>query len=425
MSPVHVRKTRPGRIVRTAAAMLALVLVAAACGGDEASDGAVATTTTSAPPTTDDHDHEHEEEHEDDDGHDHDDDGHDHDDEDGHDHDDDGHDHDDEDGHDHETTRNEHEDDDGHDHDEDGHDDDDGHDHDDAQATQYPLTIDNCGTEVVFEAAPQRAITVDTSLAETLVALGVSDRIVGTYFDFQNSGIAPENRTALDELAVLGEGGYPSREAVISLAPDFVFAFSEWDFSQEGSPTREDLAGVPIYASEIFACDEGVGSVQDSFEEILELGKIFDRQAEAQAIVDEQTARLAAIEAAVADLERPKAIYWDAYDFENVRLLPFGLYRDAAVRAGADVLFPEVTDDNPVSKEQIATSEVEIVLAIDYGPELTAPLLPLMVELVSATPAGEKGEDGVIAVTNYPPNLHAVDLVDAIARVLHSDISLN
>ena len=295
----------------------------------------------------------------------------------------------------------------------------------DAQTTQYPLMIDNCGTELVFEAAPQRVITVDTSLAETLVALGVSDRIVGTYFDFQNIGIAPENRTVLDELTVLGEGGYPSREAVISLAPDFVFSFTEYDFSQEGSPTREDLAGVSIYSSEMFECDEGVGTVQDSLAEILELGMIFDRQAEARAIVDEQTARLAHIETAVADLKSPKVIYWDAYDFENVRLLPYGVYRDAAVRAGADVLFPEVTDANPVSKEQIATSDVEVVLAIDYGPDLTTPLLPLMVELVSATPAGEKGEDGVIAVTNYPPNLHAVDLAEAIARALHPDIDLN
>ena len=407
MSRVQVPKARPGRIARTAAAIFALLLVATACGEDEASETTVATTvvaetttTTSAPPATheqeddhDDHDHDHDEEHEDD-----------HDDHDDHDHE-----HDEE----HEDDHDDHAD---HDHDEE---------HEDDQATQYPLTIDNCGAEVIFEAAPQNVITLDTSLAETLVALGVSDRIVGTYFDFQNSGIAPENRTVLDELTVLGEGGYPSREAVISLAPDFVFAYSEWDFSQEGSPTREDLAGVPIYASEIYACDGGVGTVLDSFEEILVLGMIFDRQAEAQAIVDEQMARLAEIEAAVADLVHPKVIYWDAYDFENVRLLPFGLYRDAAVRAGADVLFPEVTDENPVSKEQIATSDVEIVLAIDYGPDLTAPLLPLMVELVSATPAGERGEDGVIAVTNYPPHLHAVDLVEEIARVLHPDLNLN
>ena len=95
MLRVQVPKAGPGRIARTAAAMLALVLVAAACGGDEASDATVATTviteattTTAAPPTTDDHEHEeddHDHEHEDDDEHmdDHDDD-HEHEDDDEH-----------------------------------------------------------------------------------------------------------------------------------------------------------------------------------------------------------------------------------------------------------------------------------------------------------------------------------------------------
>ena len=48
-----------------------------------------------------------------------------------------------------------------------------------ALTTQYPLTIDNCGTEIVIDAAPQNAVVLDTSLAETLVALGVVD--TGTY----------------------------------------------------------------------------------------------------------------------------------------------------------------------------------------------------------------------------------------------------
>jgi len=293
-----------------------------------------------------------------------------------------------------------------------------------ALTTQYPLTIDNCGTEIVIDAAPQNAVVVDTSLAETLVALGVVDRIAATYFDFENGGIDPANRTALDTLTVLGDGGYPSREAVVSIGPDLVFAFGDSDFEQEGAPTRTDLEGTPIYRSEAFGCAEGVGVIEDSFEEILELGMIFDRQAEAQAIVDEQQARLAAVEQAVADLEKPKVIYWDAYDVENIRLLPFGYFQDAATRAGAEVLFADVTDASPVSREQIATSDVEVVLAVDYGLETTTPLLPLMQELVSATPAGERGEDGVLAITNYPPNLQAVSLVEAIAKALHPEIEI-
>lgn len=295
---------------------------------------------------------------------------------------------------------------------------------DTATGTVYPLTIDNCGTEIVIDAAPEKVVVVDTSLAETLVALGVSVRIVGTYFDFQNGGIDPENRNVLDTLTVLGDGGYPSREAVVTLGPDFVLTFSDGDLEQEGAPTRDDLDGAAIYRSEAFGCADGEGGVQSSFDEILDLGAIFDRQAEAQAIVDEQQARLTMVEEAVAGLDKPAVIYWDAYDFENVRLLPFGFFQDAATRAGGEVLFADVTDATPVSKEQIATSDVDVVLAIDYGAETTAPLLPLMSELVAETPAGQRDDGGVVAVTNYPPNLQAVSLVEAIAKVLHPDIDL-
>lgn len=292
----------------------------------------------------------------------------------------------------------------------------------DSMATQYPVTVDNCGVEITVDAAPQKVITVDTSLAETLVALGVSDRVVGTYFDFKNGGIAAENRTVLDGLTVLGEGGYPSREKVVTLAPDFVFAFGDSNFSQEGAPTREDLAGAAIYSSEAFGCTPGEGTVAGSFEEIRDLGIIFDRQAEAESLIVGLQTRLDAVVDKVAGADKPKVIYWDAYDFENVRLLPFGFFQDAVVQAGGEILFADVTDENSVSKEQIATSDADVVLAIDYGAETTSPLLPGMEELVANTPAGADDGLGVVAVTNFPPNLQAVSLVEAIAEVLHPEL---
>ena len=44
----------------------------------------------------------------------------------------------------------------------------------------YPLTLDNCGTEVTFESAPERVVTIKSSTLELLLALGLEDRIVGT-----------------------------------------------------------------------------------------------------------------------------------------------------------------------------------------------------------------------------------------------------
>ena len=291
-------------------------------------------------------------------------------------------------------------------------------------ATVYPVTIDNCGEQVTYDAAPEKVITADTSMAETLVALGVSDRIVATYFDFANSGIEPANRQVLDTLNVIGADGYPSREQVVALDPDFVYAFGESDFDREGSPTRDDLAaaGAAIYVAEAYGCGDDTGTVTSSFGEILDLGIIFDRQTEAEAIVAGFQMRLDAVAAKVSDAPKPQAIFWDAYDFENVRLLPFGGYQDAITQAGGEVLFSDVTDASPVSKEQIATSDVSVVFALDYGADTTTPLLPDMTDLIANTPAGASGGLGVVPVTNYPVFLHGVDLVEEIAKALHPDL---
>ena len=50
------------------------------------------------------------------------------------------------------------------------------------RSPRSPLTIDNCGTEVTFEAAPERVVTIKSSTLELLLALGLEDRIVGTAF---------------------------------------------------------------------------------------------------------------------------------------------------------------------------------------------------------------------------------------------------
>ena len=46
----------------------------------------------------------------------------------------------------------------------------------------YPVTVDNCGTEVALDAAPQRIVTIKSSTTELALALGVGDRLVGAAF---------------------------------------------------------------------------------------------------------------------------------------------------------------------------------------------------------------------------------------------------
>jgi hypothetical protein len=48
-----------------------------------------------------------------------------------------------------------------------------------------------------------------------------------------------------------------------------------------------------------------------------------------------------------------------------------------------------------------------------------------MSDLVADTPAGKRPGGAVVAATSYPPNVQAVSLVEAIAKVLHPGISLS
>src|SRR5688572_30608265 len=49
-------------------------------------------------------------------------------------------------------------------------------------STKYPLTIENCGAQVSFQKAPERAIGLGQNSAEILLLLGLQDKMAGTAF---------------------------------------------------------------------------------------------------------------------------------------------------------------------------------------------------------------------------------------------------
>jgi iron complex transport system substrate-binding protein len=168
--------------------------------------------------------------------------------------------------------------------------------------TTYPLTLDNCGTKVAFQAAPDRVVTIKSSTTEMMLALGLADHVVGSAF---LDGPVP------DSLAAAASGNtaitkpmaeqVPGSEAVLALQPDLVYAGWESNVSAQGAGARPTLAklGVNTYVSPS-ACQEKAYqpdplTFDDVFGEITEVGTIFDVQDRAQALVAEQKKQLAAV----------------------------------------------------------------------------------------------------------------------------------
>ena len=106
------------------------------------------------------------------------------------------------------------------------------------------VTIINDGFTTNYKAAPKRAITMNQSQTEIMLALGLGAHMVGTaYIDDK---ILPEFETVYNTIPVLAKK-YPSKEILLNAAPDFIYAGYPSAFSERrGLPTRNGLLKIGI-----------------------------------------------------------------------------------------------------------------------------------------------------------------------------------
>ncbi|PWB97701.1 putative F420-0 ABC transporter substrate-binding protein [Homoserinimonas hongtaonis] len=231
------------------------------------------------------------------------------------------------------------------------------------EAERYPVTVDNCGTDVTFEAAPERVITIKSSTTETMLALGLGDRIIGTA---ALDGPLPDSA---DSAPTIISDKVPGREAVLALAPDLVYAGWESNFSAEGVGERPALTdlGIATYVSPA-AC-KGEGYMPDPlsfdavFDEIREVGAIFDADAAAAALVDDQRAQLESLTPAEGS---PTAVW-----YSSGRATPYvgaGIGAPAMIMkaAGLSNMAADVRDTwTSLSWEAVIAANPDVIVLVD------------------------------------------------------------
>lgn len=180
-----------------------------------------------------------------------------------------------------------------------------------AQATRYPVTVENCGHQVTFDKAPKRVVAIGQTQTEILYALGLGDRVVGTAVWF--SPVAKRFETANARVKKLADND-PSFEAVVAQEPDLVTAMFEWHVGPNGIVGKRDQFAklkVPAYVSpsdcvgkDNTGGGDGVRTQMFTMElvyrNIREFGQIFDVVDRAEALVAELKAREEKAVAAVA-----------------------------------------------------------------------------------------------------------------------------
>lgn len=281
----------------------------------------------------------------------------------------------------------------------------------------YPLTIDNCGTYVTFEAAPARVVTVKSATTEMLLALGAGDSIVATAYP---DGPAPEPYAdAAAAIPVLSDR-VPSQEVVLEQEPDLVYAGWESIFAADGAGERAGLEALGVRTFVAPSACKGDGyrpaplTFDDVFGEIVMVGQVFDRAAEAATLVTAQEAALAEI---VPD-DRGLTALW----FSSGSDTPFvggGTGAPALLMetAGLTNIAAEIDDSwGPFGWEQVAAADPDVIVLVD-SPWNSAEKKIQILEDGPLTAQLSAVREGAYVVIDFPATEAGVRTVDAAVQL--------
>ncbi|AUG51854.1 ABC transporter substrate-binding protein [Thalassospira marina] len=192
-----------------------------------------------------------------------------------------------------------------------------------AQATQYPLEIQNCGRTITFDHAPERVVSLGQSNTEILYLLGLSSSVVGTavWFDPVMAQFADEN-AKIPRLA----DNDPSFESVVGQRPDMVTTQFQWHVGPSGivgTTAQFDELGIPVYTAPADCVGKdnttgGDGTRIDAFsmdriyQSITDLSRIFDVEDRGTKLIADLKQREQAARQDVAGLAHNdvSAVFW-------------------------------------------------------------------------------------------------------------------
>lgn len=119
-----------------------------------------------------------------------------------------------------------------------------------ATASDFPVTVKSCNRDVTFEAAPTRAVSNDVNLTEMMLALGLTDHMVGYTGVSDWKTLDERLRQGVAELPELSPD-YPTKEVLLGADADFYFAGWNYGMRVGGEVTPDTLAAFDIAAYEL------------------------------------------------------------------------------------------------------------------------------------------------------------------------------
>lgn len=239
-------------------------------------------------------------------------------------------------------------------------------------AAAHDVTVDNCGTPLVFDAMPERLVVHDINMSEMAFALGLQDKIVGVTGITGWYKTSPEFDAARGDIPELAPK-YPSVENLISASPDLFLAGWYYGMKPGGDVTPDTLAPFGIKTMVLTeSCvhlnkDRPEASMELLFNDVLRLGTVMHVQDKAEALVADWQKQLSGIEAKTADQLKPRVFLLDGPADAPFTAGKFAIPDAMITAAGGNSVTHDLdTSWGRTSWETVAAANPEFLVLLDY-----------------------------------------------------------
>ena len=235
-----------------------------------------------------------------------------------------------------------------------------------AQQTSYPLTIQNGDHTLVFEKAPERAVSLNGHTTETMLSLGLAPKMVGTAY--LNHPILDSLKAEYDAIPILSDGtGSPSLEVVLGTEADFTYG-RQSAYRDTAVATVDTLKEMGVDAFAVKGTLIKGATMDDVYDDIYNLGKIFDIQERAAGLIARIKGEIAETHAVVADVKEPvRVMVYDSGD-DVIYTTGKALQTNLIELAGGKNVFDDLSETwSSVSWEEAVARSPDVIVINDYG----------------------------------------------------------
>ena len=234
------------------------------------------------------------------------------------------------------------------------------------------VSVDSCNRTVTFDSPPQRAISNDVNLTEMMLVLGLSDKMVGYTGISGWKTLDEEMRLGAKQLPELSPK-YPTKEVLVGADADFFFAGWNYGMKVGGEVTPETLKpfGINVYElteSCIHIMTKKKVSMDDMYNDLLNLGLIFQIENRAKNIVDAYRSDLKKFTQKLESIPTKKVFVYDSGEdtpFTAGRYaMPTALIEAAG---GINIMDDFQKSWGTVTWEEVIDRNPEVVVIVNYG----------------------------------------------------------